>query len=215
MSLELLTVALLVTGLVLFALGMRRIWRWKLLAGGVTGGVGIGLVTLAMLLGTIASNLHTYRRLTHEAEVARIRFEQTGENTFRAYLTTPDGATRLVDLRGDEWQLDARVLKWHGLANLLGLDSGYQLERLQGRWRDPQRQRREPPTVIDLRPRAGLDLWAFARRHPGWIPWVDAVYGSAVYLPMRRGTQYRVTIGQAGLMARPVNDHAREAVENW
>ncbi len=215
MTLELLTLLLLTAGLVLFVLGLRRIWRGRLLAGGVTGGTGVLLVSLAMLLAAVAGNLHTYRRLTHEAEVASLRFERTGAETFRAYLTTPDGRTRLFDLRGDEWQLDARVLKWHGLATLLGLDSGYQLERLQGRWRDPERQARERPTVHDLRPRGGLDLWAFARRHPGWIPWVDAIYGSAVYLPMAHGARYRITIGTQGLVARPENPAAKTVVQEW
>ena len=31
----------------------------------------------------------------------------------------------------------------------------------------------------------------------------DAIYGSAAYLPIAEGTRYEVTLGQAGLIARP------------
>lgn len=215
MSLDLLALLLAAIGLFLFGFGIRRIWRWRMVSGAAAGGAGIVLITLAMLLAAVAGNLHTWQRLTHEAAVATLRFERTGEQTFRAYLTTPDGRTRLFDLRGDEWQLDARVLKWHGLANLFGLDAGFQLERLQSRWRNPARAAREAPDVHDLRPAGGFDLWAFARRHPGWIPWVDAVYGSAVYLPMAHGAIYTVHMTQSGLVARPQNPAAEAALRGW
>lgn len=61
----------------------------------------------------------------------------------------------------------------------------------------------------------GPDLWALARRHPRWLPWVDAVYGSATYMPMTDGAAYRVTASPSGLVARPLNDIAREAVRRW
>ena len=43
---------------------------------------------------------------------------------------------RFLTLRGDEWQMDARVVNWKPPATLLGLDPIYQLDRLSGRYSD-------------------------------------------------------------------------------
>lgn len=215
MGLELAFVILGLAGLTLFGLGIRRIWQWQPVRGGLQGLSGALLISAALLLASVAANLHTYQRLSHEMPVASLRFEQLGPQHYRAYLARPGQSAEIYDLHGDEWQVDARVLKWHGAANLLGLDSGYQLERLSGRYRDLQQEQTAQRTVYALYKGRGLDIWALARKHPDWLPWVDAVYGSATYLPMAHGARFAVSMGQSGLIARPMNDAAQAAVESW
>ncbi len=60
-----------------------------------------------------------------------------------------------------------------------------------------------------------FDLWAFAHKYQNWLNWVDAVYGSAVFLPMTDGARFQVSIGRTGLIARPANKEARQAVSQW
>ena len=104
-------------------------------------------------------------------------------------------------LAGDEWQLDARVLKWKGWANLLGLDAQYRLERVSGRYRDIEQERKDERTVYALSENPGVDLWTLSIEYPRWLPFVDAVYGSATYLPMADGARYEVSITQSGWLA--------------
>jgi 4-amino-4-deoxy-L-arabinose transferase-like glycosyltransferase len=215
MGLELAFLILGLAGLILFGLGIRRIWQWQLARGSIQGLIGAVLLSLALLLASLAANLHTYQRLSHEAPVASLRFEQLGPQHFRAYLARPGQRAEIHDLYGDEWQLDARVLKWRGGATLLGLDSGYQLERLAGRYRDLQQEQSARRSVYTLYQGKGIDIWALARRHPDWLPWVDAVYGSATYLPMAHGARFAIRMSQSGLIARPLNDAAKVAVESW
>jgi len=47
------------------------------------------------------------------------------------------------------------------------------------------------------------------------MPGVDAHYGTATYLPMAHGAIFEVTMTRTGLIARPVNEAAREAVGDW
>ena len=170
----------------------------------------------AIALASIAVNLRTYQRLTHEQGAATLVFHQVGERYFALELTTSDGGFRALDVRGDEWQLDARILKWSGIGVVLGLDTRWRLERLEGRYRDAALERDAPRTVHDLAPPpAGLDLWAFAQQHGSWLPFVDATYGSATYLPLADGARYSVTVSGTGLLARPDNQAARQAVEGW
>ena len=58
-----------------------------------------------------------------------------------------------------------------------------------------------------------LDLWSLARAAN--LPWIDARYGSAVYLPMADRARFEVSVGPAGLVARPGNDVARAAIAGW
>lgn len=154
--------------------------------------------------------LHGYGRLTAETPVARLSFEQTGSRTFTATVRLPDGRRMEAPLCGDEWQLDARVVKWKPYAVLAGLDPIYKLDRLSGRYRDIQAERSHTKTVHDLTDGDGLDLWRLAENYPRWLPFVDTEYGSGAYLPMRDGAIYDVTLSPlGGLVARlvaPIGD---------
>ncbi len=165
----------------------------------MTGGT---LAALAALLWLASLSLHGFYRLTGEAPVAEIRFTQIAPQRYAAMLTTTGGDGVTYELAGDEWQLDARILKWRGYAQVLGFANRYRLERLGGRYRDLAAERRAPRTVVDLAADPPLDLWAIIDRHPRWLPLVDTVYGSAAYLPMRDGARYLITLGASGLIAR-------------
>ena len=73
----------------------------------------------------------------------------------------------------------------------------------------------EPRTVHDLAEERPLDLWSFARTFPKLTPGVDAYYGTATYVPMADGARFRITLSRDALIARPLNDEAREAVGDW
>ena len=172
-------------------------------------------LVLAAGIALVGVDLAAYARLTYEAPVAEVRFRQMSERRFDAELLLPDGERHAFVLAGDEWQLDARVLKWHGAATLLGLDTGYRLDRIGGRYRDVESERTAARTVFEVSRPPGLDVWSLARRFHAWLPWLDALYGSATYLPMADGAHYAVTISPTGLVARPLNREAREAVAAW
>jgi hypothetical protein len=201
-------------GVILFFFGIQRVWRRRLFAGSLEGLVGLLLLAIAALMAAISINLYTYDRLTHESPIVEVRFQGIGPQHFWAYLVFRNN-TRILDLRGDEWQVDARVLKWHGTAVLIGFDTLYRLDRLSGRYWDLSQERTGPRTVYSLSDEPGLDLWMIAKRYARWMPWVDAVYGSATYMPMVDGARYVVSISSSGLLARPTNDIARQAVTGW
>src|SRR5687768_4423303 len=136
------TILIALFGLLLLALACQRLYRARFLAATGSALMGFLLLAIAGFLFVVSLNLHTYARLTHERPVAQIVFEARGPQQFRATLAeVPSGEMQLFMLSGDEWQLDARVLKWRGWANLLGLDAQYRLERIGGRYRDIEQER--------------------------------------------------------------------------
>jgi hypothetical protein len=148
--------------------------------------------------------------LTHESKVAEVSFQGIGPQHFGTTLKL-ENRIQILDLRGDDWQMDARVLKWRGMAVLLGFDTLYRLDRLSGRYRDIDQEKTAPRTVYSLSEGRGLDLWLIAKKYKRWIPWVDALYGSATYMPMVDGASYTVFVSFTGLLARPNNDIALKA----
>jgi len=204
-----------VVGLILAILGCRRLWARGLVVGTLEGLTGLLLLALAALAAAVGLNLRTYDRLTHEIPVATVSFQALGEQRFSAVLVQAAGRTLVFDTYGDEWQLDARILKWRGFATVLGFDTIYRLDRFAGRYRDAAQERTGRRSVHSLNDEPGLDVWAWTRAYPRWLPWVDAVYGSATYMPMVAGATYRVTASPTGLLARPVNAAARKALRQW
>ena len=198
-----------------FVLSIRRLRRLKLIRGTLYLLVG-GVLLLALAgAGLVAANLLTYARLTHEQEAARVTTRQLGERQFVASVQARAQAPRHYNLRGDEWQIDARVLKWRPMGNLLGFDTVYRLERLSGRYTDVASERSAPRTVHELSADPGVDFWTVARRYQRYLPLVDALYGSAAYVPMAEGAEYVVSVSASGLVVRPANDAARQALGGW
>ena len=211
MNTDAIALVIAIFGLLLLALACQRLYRARFLAAAGSGLGGALLLSLAALTFVVSLNFHTYARLTHEQPVAEIVFEARGPQRYRATLTRmPNGEMQVFVLAGDEWQLDARVLKWKGWANLVGLDAQYRLERVGGRYRDIEQERHGERTVYELSENTGVDLWELSTRYPRWMPFVDAVYGSAAYLPMADGARYEVKISQSGLIARPINAAAEK-----
>ncbi len=182
------------------------------------GGSGISCVASVAVAGVallLAFSYHSYGRLTSEKVISSVQFRQTANDEYEARLMITGERDRLFRLRGNEWQLDARLISWKPPATILGLDPIYRLERLSGRFSEIDRERTEPRTVHALSPDSYLDIWAVARQFPLLTPGVDAHYGSATYVPMSDGARYEVSLSRDALIARPVNEAARAAVGSW
>ena len=156
-----------------------------------------------------------YERLTGEQLVGAIEFTREAPQSYTARLMIDGQLDQLMPLYGDEWQLDARIVTWSPPATILGLEPVYKLERLSGRYASVDAERNQPRTVHDLAVERPLDLWSLARRFPTATPGIDAYYGTATYLPMADGARFRVTMSRDALIARPVNEAARQAVGDW
>lgn len=190
-----------------------------------------GGVFLSMALATtlLALNVQTYARLTYERPVATIQLRQLASRYFEVTVIQPPLAagqaprTAIYPVNGDDWRIEAQVLKWKPWANVLGLDTQYRLDRLSGRYENIELERTGARSVHALSGgHSGTEVfgttipwkistWDAARRYRHYVNAVDTLYGSAAYMPMADGARYEVWITQSGLIARPANDAARNA----
>ena len=102
-------------------------------------------------------------------------------------------------------EIGAQVIKFKPMANMLGYDSIYRLDFIEGR----MSRRFTPDSVteattngIALATNPGLDVHRLAEEQGGRFG-IDAQYGSATYQPMGDRFEYVVNISQDALIARP------------
>ena len=201
---------------VFFVLSMfRHVRRRRVLRGSGSFAGGAATASIGGMGVVFLSSLYSYGQLTGEKIVGQIEFTEQFPGAYTARLMIEGELDRLYDMRGDEWQMDARVVTWKPPATILGLDPIYQLERLSGRYTSVDREVSEPRSVHSLSGEIPLDVWNVARRFPLLLPGVDAYYGTATYVPMADGARFEVTLSRDALIARPVNDAARKAVGEW
>lgn len=176
---------------------------------------GIGAIAVALPVLILIFSYYSFARLTGEQRVATVEFRRIAPNEYQARVMTPGEIDRFFNLRGDEWQIDARLVTWQAPATILGLDPIYQLERISGRYAEIDREQNEFRTVYALSTDYPIDVWKLARMFPLLMPGIDAYYGTATYVPMADGAQFDINLSRDALLARPANDVARDAVGKW
>ena len=198
-----------VLGLMLTFAGLGRLARLRFFTGVPRLAFGAGFLGMAGVVALVGLNLQTYQRLTFERPVATISFVETETaGAYTANLVYPGGERAAFVLQGDEWELNARVIKFKAFSNLLGFDSAYKLDRLYGRFEDVARAGES--NGVSLATNAGLDVVDVSKRSGGRLGVEDARYGSAVYNPMSDGLSFDVFMTQTALIARPANDVTKQ-----
>lgn len=192
------------------------LWKNTWFVGFCRGIFGLALLAVGALVALTAYDVYSYKQVLQEQVVATINFDKIEEQHYFAVLSDKDGKEQRVELRGDQWQLDARIVKWKGYLSTLGIKPAYRLERLSGRYYDIEQETTAKRTAHALRGSLyGVDLWRLFNSNPSWAPVIDAVYGSATYLPIKDGALFEISLSNTGLVARPINDVAREAVAEF
>ncbi|MFC1773004.1 hypothetical protein ACFL3A_06600 [Pseudomonadota bacterium] len=160
-------------------------------------------LVLATPLALVGVNLHTFHRLTDEAQIARLRFVEMAPRQYAVELRTGDFCSpQHFAIKGDEWRLDARFLKWKPLANLIGFDAMYRLDRLSGRYSDIDAANNAPHVAFQVGEKPVVDLTDYLRGD--WKYWspVDTSFGSSVYEVIDPAYEYTVYRTQSALLIR-------------
>jgi hypothetical protein len=191
-------------GVVCLAAARRALRERRWLGSALRGLAGALGLTLAALAATVAIGIRGYRALTYEDVAATVKTEPLGPQRFRATVVFPDRRLAMYELAGDAFYVDAHILKWHPWANLLGLHTAYELDRVTGRYNSMTDERTRPHTVYSVTQARPIDLFFLARRFRLLGPLVDAEYGSAAFVAGTEPAEYEVRVSTTGLLMRPV-----------
>jgi hypothetical protein len=202
-------------GLFLAYLAAKLLLKGNWLLGWLRGMLGVALLAGVILLACVAFDIYSYRQLQVEQNIATISFRQLDQQHFTATFVESNGSQQLFELQGDQWQLDSRIIKWHGIISRMGMKTGYRLERISGRYLSLDDERTKARSAHELAQRiAGVDVWNWLKEfNADHI--IDARYGNSTFLPMVDGGQYQISVSTSGLLARPINQPAEDAVNQW
>ncbi len=201
--------------LVTILLALRVLLGGNWLLGWLRGTCGLLLLALGGLVALIAWDVTTYRQLPQDKPLARLVFQADGPQRYQVRLEQ-NGQTDFVTLEGDLWQLDLRVLQWRGLASLIGLESGFRLQRLSGRYLAVEQQERARNVRIELgESQLGIDFWTWLQRCQCGSLLVEAQQRRVSFLPMADRAEYAIEMSPTGLLAQPVNAAAEQAMKDW
>jgi hypothetical protein len=200
--------AALALALILVAIAAwRRHHRVSSLVGFLAGAL---CLSIGALCATISVGIRGYAALTQEVVAATIVTEPVSPQRFRATVTLPDRSVHMYDLAGDAVYVDAHILKWRPLANLLGLHTAYELDRIAGRYAKLADEQTRERTVYSLATEKPFNTFDLAQRY--WVlrPFVDAQYGSATFINATasgsardaRQVTYEVRVSTTGLLVR-------------
>jgi hypothetical protein len=169
---------------------------------GIRMAVGLLLLTLGAIAGTISVGMMGYRALTREDVAAHISVKPSGKQRFLATFRFADGREATYDLAGDSIYVDAHILKWHPYANMIGLHTAYEIDRVAGRYHTVKDERDAMRTVHALGRDKPIDLYELRTRYSILSPLFDAEYGSATFIPVTRPAELELRVSTTGLLMR-------------
>lgn len=200
-------------GGVLILIGLAFFLRPQWLLGWIKGMFVLVLVAGGLYGIAVAMELRHYQALSHMETIGSLDIDAVGDQTWRVRLDQPGQSPQSWTINGDEWQLDARIIRFEGPFGWLGVKPGYRLERISGRYHSLDQERSDKRTVEAIGDESWPDLWQLDQT---WnLPFMEGLYGSATYMPLKDGAEYDIRLSSSGLVAVPVNEEARAAVRLW
>ena len=189
-------------GLVLFVYALVAFRRRHVFGGLFRLLLSLLLFGVAGLASVVSFGTVGYQALQSEQLAATVQVEEVSTQRYRAAFSFPDGHEEIFELAGDELYVDARILKWHPYATLLGMETLFELDRVSGRYITLDDEQTQPRTVFSLGEERPVDMFALAKRYPVLTNLVDAEYGSGTFAPVRDGGRYEVRVSPTGLLVR-------------
>jgi len=200
-------VTLVLFGIILFITSVVALARARV--GSFTLQILLGFIVLSLggLAGMIAFGIQGYQTLTREEVAARISVSPLAHQRFAASFHYPDGRVANFIIAGDEIYVDAHILKWQPLANLFGLHTAYELDRVGGRYRDIDQERTADRTIHSLSQEKPVNLFGIRQRHTFLALLLDAKYGSATFVPVFQPAELELRVSTTGLLMRELESN--------
>ena len=148
--------------------------------------------------------LRTYHVFTYEVPIAELVVEPLGSE--KGGLVTlvefSRHSIKQYKVKGDQWTIEGDILKWDHWLYLLGLNNRYRLTRLGGRYVRSVEETSQERSIHALVEDEENPFWRYLYEYGQWFPFVDTVYGNAVFQSLRARKQFQICIGTSGFIAR-------------
>jgi len=150
----------------------------------------------------LKTGMQGYRQLSEEQTVLLIETFPLSNQRFSVQVTWPDGEQKAFYLYGDQLYIDAQILKWKSAANLVGLQTYYQLDRIGGRYLQISDEHEMPRSVFSLKTDSSIDLYSMVEEQQWMNPLIDTSYGSATFIDVAEHAVWELRVSSSGLLIR-------------
>lgn len=162
-------------------------------------------IALGCLFGMLLFLFTCFQAFSKETLIAQVKTERLSGDEFElTYIPAdkgPSGALR-ARLQGDQWSIGGGIVKWHPWLTSLGFESYHKPMRLSGQFSDLNKQRSHLPSVYSLDEPWADWLWQAFYWSDRYLPFVEAVYGSAAYAYVEPGSFQEVYITPSGYLIK-------------
>lgn len=192
-----------------------KLLKGSWLLGWLRGSLGLSVLAASLVMAVLAWDISTYAPFNNVGGVATVSFSKQGEQQYRASVVAVNGAESLVELQGELWRIDLRGLHWSEALEGVGLESGYRLSAIVGRYLSLEQEQQSDRVVHPLLvSRYGIDGWRLFERS-GSSSLVAAELEESAYFPMVDNGIYKVGINSGKLDVIAVNEPAKNAMALW
>src|SRR3989338_3746801 len=170
----------------------------------------IGCAAAAVRCSSLLMPLQAFHAFSGETLVATVTTQRTAAQefvlTYHPAEWAEEAPGQSVSLRGDQWAIGGGIVKWHPWLTSLGLASYHKPIRISGQFSDLDQQRAQPPTVYALTPGTDWFWEAFYRAAP-YLPFVEAVYGSAASVYVEPDVVQAIYVTTTGYLIKRKRSH--------
>ncbi|MBU4479289.1 MAG: hypothetical protein KKH34_09450 [Candidatus Omnitrophica bacterium] len=183
----------------------------------IIGGIIIFCIILILITVFIArAYLNTYRLFTQRHLVAVVECQKTPKARHpvlcvELYPETEAARKKTLFFNADEWVIEGHMVLWKPVFGIFGAQRYYRLERISGRYRDIEKEKKEERLVYSLSEQPDR-FWFFIYRYQRFIPFVEAAYGNSAFVPFEPGKKFHVYVTYYGFMIKEVSEPKKR---NW
>ena len=162
------------------------------------------VTVISLLLSSLLVILYAFHSFAGETYVGQVTTKPVGPVEFDIVYQAadmPDLEAVHAQLKGDQWMISGGIVKWHPWLTMLGLKNYHKPMRLMGHASQPGLLRN---TVVIEAPLAqGIDwFWEALYRADPYLPFVEAVYGTAAYAYVEPGVTQYVYVTPSGYLIK-------------
>ena len=168
--------------------------------------IGVIFLLLSLLTGTFVLSIQGYSALTREEVAAVVQTEPIDEQRFRATFFFQNNEQASFEIAGEQLYVDAHILKWKSVVNILGIHTLYELDRVAGRYSNVSDEQTNPRTVYSLAQQKPFDMFELRQKYPMLEQLVDAEYGSATFISANRPSVFEIRVSTSGLLIRKISE---------
>ncbi len=211
MEFNIITISLLSIAVINVLIGFVLLVRFEWFKGWLIGSIGLGALTVSLLCSVIILSFNSYASSSKTDSVATVSFKQIGTKHFKVELAQTQGNKHVFELKGDMWQVEANILSWNHFFESQGLKPYYQVNKITSSYLLLRDAERLPNSSIEVK--GGIaDRILNELAMNGSLPLLKSKIGTTGALPMADGALFSIRLNRAGLVTKPENQNAFNAI---